>query len=124
MKKPPQISDAEWQVMEIIWHKHPAAASEVIAHLGQTSSWKPNTIRTLLARLTKKGALVFSRDGNRYFYTPCFTREQHVSNASDSFLGRIFGGAARDLVVHFAESGKLTKQDLSELKRILEKNKN
>jgi BlaI family penicillinase repressor len=123
MKEPPRISDAEWQVMEVVWRRHPVAASEVIGDFAKKSHWKPNTIRTLLARLAKKGALAYSKDGNRYFYTPRFTREKHVSNASESFLGRVFGGAARGLLVHFAESGKLTKQDLSELKRILEKPK-
>lgn len=120
MKNPPQISDAEWQVMEAVWKKSPAPASDVIEELESSSKWKPNTIRTLLARLVKKGALLYSKDGNRYFYTPRFERGQHVANASNSFLDRMFGGAARGLLVHFAESGKLTKKDLAELKRILE----
>lgn len=123
MKRPPAISDAEWQVMEAIWQDHPVAASEVIASLGEKSGWKPNTIRTLLARLVKKGALKYSEDGNRYIYTPRFTREEHVSDASESFLDRIFGGAARGLLIHFAESGKLTNRDIADLKRILDQSK-
>jgi len=120
VKRPPPISDAEWQVMEAIWLSHPMAASEVIDALGAKSGWKPNTIRTLLARLVKKGALTYSESGNRYIYMPRFTREEHVSCASETFLDRIFGGTARGLLIHFAESGKLTKQDIAELKRILD----
>jgi BlaI family penicillinase repressor len=124
MKHPPPISDAEWQVMEAIWRgPHPMGASEVIERLGGETGWKPNTIRTLLARLVKKGALAYAEAGNRYMYTPRFARDQHVSHASESFLGRIFGGAAQNLLVHFAESDKLTEADLKEIRRILDRKK-
>lgn len=123
MKQPPSVSDAEWQVMEIVWREHPVTAGEIIEMLGERSGWKPNTIRTLLARLVKKGALNFEEDGNRYIYTPTFSRQKHVSCASESFLERIFGGAARGLLMHFAESGKLTKRDIEDLKRILDQTK-
>jgi BlaI family penicillinase repressor len=106
--------------METVWRDHPASASEVIAALGVKSGWKPNTIRTLLARLVKKGALAYSESGNRYIYAPRFTRQEHVACASESFLDRIFGGTARELLMHFVESGKLTKRDIADLKRILE----
>jgi len=109
--------------MEAIWREHPVAAGGVIDALGAKSGWKPNTIRTLLARLVKKGALKYSESGNRYIYMPCFTREEHVSCASESFLDRIFGGTARGLLIHFAESGKLTQRDITDLKRILDQPK-
>ena len=124
MKHPPEISDAEWQVMEAVWRGgYPVAAHEVIARLDAETGWKSNTIRTLLARLVKKGALVYSQDGNRYLYKPRFSREQHLSHASDSFLGKLFGGTAQNLLLHFARSGKLTKADITELKRVLERGK-
>lgn len=95
MKHPPQISGAEWQVMEALWRKKRLTANEVIVALGDCTGWKPNTVRTLLARLVKKGALKVAVEGNRYIYTPRFPREQHVSGESESFLSRIFGGTAR-----------------------------
>jgi BlaI family penicillinase repressor len=124
VKRPPEISDAEWQVMEAIWRGgYPVAANEVIERLGSKTEWKPNTIRTLLARLVKKGALAYSESGNRYLYVPRFTREQHVSHTSESFLGRVFDGVAQNLLVHFARSGRLTGKDLRDLKRILDHGK-
>jgi len=110
--------------MEALWRKHPLTGNEVIEAIGAPMNWKPNTVRTLLARLVKKGALMFTVEGNSYLYTPCFSREQHVKDESESFLGRVFGGTAKGLLVHFAESGKLTEADLSELKQILKRAKN
>lgn len=109
--------------MEVLWQKPHLNANEVIEALGNRTDWKPNTVRTLLARLVKKGALKATDEGNHYLYTPCFTRQQHVSDESESFLGRIFGGTAKGLLVHFAESGKLTEADLNELKKILKRTK-
>jgi BlaI family penicillinase repressor len=124
MNQPPQISDAEWQVMEVLWNRHPLTANEVVeALLKQQSRWKPNTVRTLLGRLVKKGALAFEAEGNRYLYTPCFSRDQHVRDESESFLGRVFAGAAKALLVHFAEIGKLDEKDLKELKEIIKTSK-
>jgi len=119
MKHPPQVSDAEWQVMEVLWRTHPLTANEVIAALPKATGWKPNTVRTLLSRLVKKGALKVLQEGSRYLYMPRFPREQHVRDESESFLGRLFGGRARGLLLHFAEIGKLTEADLNELKKIL-----
>ena len=123
MKHPPQISGAEWQVMEVLWRSHPLTGNDVIEQIGGQMNWRPNTVRTLLARLVKKGALMVTVEGNSYLYTPCFSREQHVNDESESFLGRVFGGTAKGLLVHFAESGKLTEADLDQLKKILKRSK-
>lgn len=124
MKQLPQISQAEWQVMEVLWSRpQPLTANEVIERLDAKSDWKPNTVRTLLARLAKKGAVHVRVEGKSFFYSPCFSRQEHVNGESESFLSRIFGGTARGLLVHFAESGRLSKADLDELKQILKRKK-
>jgi BlaI family penicillinase repressor len=119
MKHPPQITGAEWEIMEVVWRAHPVTSNRVVDELESRMAWKPNTVRTLLARLVKKGALTFSADGNSYLYKPCFTRQQHVGRESDSFLARVFGGATTGLLIHFAETGRLTEADVKKLKKIL-----
>ncbi|HEY8901885.1 MAG TPA: BlaI/MecI/CopY family transcriptional regulator [Chthoniobacterales bacterium] len=119
MKNPPKISESEWSVMEIAWESAPVAAAEIIERLAQRMKWKHQTIRTLLARLVKKGALASKPDGNRYLYHPLVRREQCVHSESESFLNRVFGGAGKPLLVHFATKADLTKEEIRELKRIL-----
>ncbi len=119
MKTPPDVSDAEWRVMEVLWKNSHASAHEVIEAMAGESDWKPNTIRTLLTRLVKKRALRVDDTTSPLRYTPCFSREEHLRRESDSFLGRLFDGAAKGLLVHFAKSGQLTEADLKELKRHL-----
>jgi BlaI family penicillinase repressor len=120
MKNLPRISDAEWQVMETLWARSPLAATDVIEALASANNWKGNTVRTLLARLVRKGVLHVRKDGTRFLYRPAFDRARYVSTESRSFLDRVFFGSAKPLLLHFAENGRLSASDLEELKHLLE----
>jgi BlaI family penicillinase repressor len=124
MKKIPKISDTEWEVMRIVWARHPITAAEVISRLSSNDpSWHPKTARTLLARLVQKKALGYQAEGRLYVYTPLVSEREGVGAASESFLSRVFGGSLRPLLAHFVERQKLTEQDLAELQRMLDQHR-
>ena len=123
MGKRPQISDAEWEVMNVLWEESPRTASEVADALCERMEWHPKTVKTLLGRLVKKGALRFKEEGNRYLYRPGFPREQYVKEASDTFLERVFGGEATPMLVHFVQNASLSDEEIDELRSILERKK-
>jgi BlaI family penicillinase repressor len=114
------ISDAEWQVMQVVWERKAATAAEVIAALSGTTGWQHRTVRTLLARLVDKGALAAEADGNRYVYRPLVSRGKCVREESRSFLQRVFGGDAAELLVHFVRDADLPPERIEELKRLLD----
>lgn len=114
-----QISDAESVVMEVLWGRSPLAADEVVAGLSARSDWAEPTIKTLLNRLLKKGAARAERDGRRYLYSPVLTRDAWVASQSEGVLDRLFGGRVAPLVAHFSERGKLSQQDVEELRRLI-----
>jgi BlaI family penicillinase repressor len=123
MAKIPRISEAEWQVMDVLWRSDaPLAAGDVVHALAATGSdWEPATIKTMLNRLVKKRALRFKAEGKRYLYTPAITRQACVRSEGRSFLDRVFGGAAGPLIAHFVEEEKLSKDDIAELRRLLDR---
>jgi len=121
MSYPPKISEAEWQGMEVLWEESPLTASEVIERLTEKPQWAANTVRTLLARLVQKGALAYDEEGKKYLYRPVFKRKQHVSNESETFLERIFRGTPKALLLHFAQSSKLSRKDIAELQKVLDR---
>jgi BlaI family penicillinase repressor len=121
MKKPPQISDAEWEVMSVLWETSPRAATDVADELCDRMKWHPKTVKTLLGRLVKKGALRYREEGNRYLYSPAFPRERYVDAESRSFVDRVFGGRATPALVHFVETMELSDDDLQELRSILDR---
>lgn len=123
MKLVPRISDTEWEIMRILWLKHPLTANEIIEELAVTDSgWHPKTARTLLARLVQKGALGYKADGRTYVYSPLVSEADCVTTASESFLDRVFGGSLKPMLLHFVERQKLTRKDLVELEKLLDEN--
>lgn len=113
------ISDAEWQVMNVVWDGQPLTALEVVERLAE-QAWAPATIKTMLHRLVKKGVLTYEQDGNRYVYRARSRRSDCVRQASRSFLERVFNGESAPLLAHFLRSAKLSASDIAQLRRILD----
>ncbi|MGH8213866.1 MAG: BlaI/MecI/CopY family transcriptional regulator, partial [Rhodanobacteraceae bacterium] len=91
-KTSPAISEAESRVMEFLWERAPQASEDLAAALHGGTGWHENTVRTLLNRLARKGAVRAQRDGRRYLYSPVLTRDQWQTQESRSLLDRVFGG--------------------------------
>lgn len=119
MKEIPQISEAEFEVMKVIWKYGPISTPEVVEKLSDKSDWKPNTIHTMLARLVKKKALHARKDGRVFIYTSLVEKDQYVEQKSKSFLQQFFGGTLHSMVLNFIENDQLSNEEISELKKIL-----
>lgn len=119
-RQPVPISEAESVVMEIIWAKNPILTEDVVAALEPNGKWQEATVKTLLNRLLKKGAVKARKDQRRYLYSPVLTRDQWLANESRGFLDRMFDGRVAPLVSYFSQQKKLSKNDIEELKRVIE----
>src|SRR5438552_17818033 len=120
MKRIPKISEAEWEVMKVLWAKAPLSAGEIIAALSTQDVWHPKTVKTLLNRLMKKKALGFQKEGRAYLYRPLVKEVDCVKAVSASFLERVFGGSLQPMLAHFVEHRNLSAAEIRELKRLLE----
>lgn len=116
-----QISDAEWTVMNVIWGSSPIEAAEVIDKIAADNGWSAATVKTMLHRLVRKGALATEQNGKKYLYTPAVRRDACVRQASRSFLDRVFGGDATPALIHFVKTAQLTVKDAEEIRALLEK---
>lgn len=114
------ISEAESAVMEVLWSRHPLAADDIVAVLRRERDWQDATIKTLIGRLLKKGAVSATQEGRRYLYSPTLEREAWLTQESSSMLERLFGGRVAPLVAHFSKQRKLSKRDIAELRRIID----
>ncbi|HET9160022.1 MAG TPA: BlaI/MecI/CopY family transcriptional regulator [Caulobacteraceae bacterium] len=115
-----RISSAESLVMEALWQKNPLSAEDVVAEVAAAQGWSEATVKTLLNRLLKKKAIAADKDGRRYLYRPLVGRDAYVESESQGLLDRLFDGRLAPLVSHFSQAGKLSPQDLAELKRLIE----
>jgi BlaI family transcriptional regulator, penicillinase repressor len=114
------ISDAEWQVMNVVWDGQPMTAQDVVARLQNQADWAPPTIKTMLHRLVKKKVLTYEPQGNRYVYRSRVRRGDCVRQASRSFLERVFDGESGTLLAHFLRNSKLSADEIARVRQILD----
>jgi predicted transcriptional regulator len=120
MKPSVSITEAESAVMKVLWETSPIATEDLIAALEHPGKWHASTVKTLLTRLLKKGAIRAQSEGRRYLYSPVMKREQWLTDESAGLLDRLFGGRVAPLVAHFSERKKLTRKDIAELKQLIQ----
>jgi predicted transcriptional regulator len=113
------ISDAESVVMKVIWSRGTATTEEVVAGVSGVEQWQESTIKTLLNRLLKKGAISARKDGRRFVYSPELTHDEWVTSESRGFIDRLFDGRVAPLVSHFSRQRKLSKKDIEDIKRLI-----
>lgn len=119
MSAPESISEAESAVLAVLWERGTATAEDVVAVLAKPRDWQESTVKTLLGRLLKKGAVRAEKDGRRFIYSPTLAREDWLSQESESLLDRLYDGRVAPLVAHFCRHRKLSKRDIRELKRLI-----
>lgn len=119
-EKLPQISEAEFEVMQIIWDKAPINTNEIVFLLSATSDWSPKTIQTMLIRLEKKGAVIHEKEGRVYVYSPLIPKEDYISHESHAFLNKFFNGALDQMVVSYLSQNDLSQEDIDSLRSILD----
>jgi len=120
MGEPPRISEAEWEVMEVLWAESPRTAAEVAEALTPTRDWSPTTIKTMLARLLRKGALRHRRQGRRFLYSPAVSRETCSAAETENFVERVCGGSASPLLAWFVEQRGLSATEVEELQALID----
>lgn len=114
------ISPAELKVLNVLWETSPLSAGEVVERLLTNEVWHSRTIKTLINRLVKKNILGYEEDGNRFLYYPLLKKDDYQQRMSKHFIHRVFGGRISPLIAHFAKEEKISKEDIKELKAILE----
>jgi BlaI family penicillinase repressor len=119
--KVPGITEAEWEVMNVLWEKSPQTANEVISSLQEKMDWKPKTIRTLLDRLVKKEVVGVNQNQKVYTFYPRYTQAECQQAEAQSFLKRIYGGTMKSMLVQFIQDDSLSEEDMKELRSILDK---
>jgi len=118
-----RISQAEWEVLNVLWDHPRSTAREVHAVLAATQAWNMKTVGTFLTRLVDKGVVAVKTDGPVFRYAARVSRDKTVRRESESFLERVFRGAAGPMLAHFCERTKLTPEEIARLQEILRRRK-
>ena len=117
----PQITEAEYEVMKIVWKYAPINTNEITEKLLATSSWSAKTIQTLIKRLVNKGALAYEKNSRVFVYTPQVKESEYISQESTSFLNRYYDGDITTMLSAYIENDKLSETEIETLRSLLSK---
>lgn len=119
MSNAEKISDAEWKVMQIVWKDGPLPSADVVKALTESTDWNPKTIHTFISRLVKKGILGIEK-GQINMYYALISENDCKKEVTDSFIKKVYNGSIELLVSNFVKSKKLSKDEIEDLKKILD----
>ncbi|MDD2980860.1 MAG: BlaI/MecI/CopY family transcriptional regulator [Hespellia sp.] len=115
----PQISEAEFEVMKIVWKYAPISTNDITARLTKTTTWNPKTIQTLIKRLVTKKALTYEKQSRVFVYTPLVAENEYISQESSTFLKRFYDGNITSMLSAYIENDKLSKKEIDTLRSLL-----
>ena len=95
-----RLTQAEWQIMKVLWKKHPATARQIMTRLPKGVSWAYTTIKTMLSRLVEKNAVSEQKQGNTSLYEPLVSQNKARRTALRSLIDRAFDGGVEPMM-HF-----------------------
>ncbi|MDU5145416.1 MAG: BlaI/MecI/CopY family transcriptional regulator [Paenibacillus dendritiformis] len=120
MSKWQRISEAEKQIMEIVWsHDGPITTAEIIKGLPEDKAWKQNTVITFLARLMEKGIIKATRVGKANHYEACLTEKEYRNLETRQFIQDVHRGSVSGLISALCDNGDLKKEDIEEIMKRL-----
>ena len=115
-----RITDAELDVMEVLWGAdQPLTAADIAERIDPTRDWTLATVKTMLSRLAAKGAISYRVEGRRFLYSSAIERESYVGSESRRFVDKLFGGRLSPLVARLAEEDSLDDEDIAAIEAIL-----
>jgi predicted transcriptional regulator len=114
-----KISSAESQIMEALWTSGALTPDELVDAVGPANGWARNTVRVMVTRLLKKGAISSAKAEGRFLYRPMLARSDYLLAESRGLLDRLFEGRLAPLVANLAEHRQLTSEDVATLKALI-----
>ena len=115
-----RISDAELDLMEVLWAaRDPLTSAEIVERIESQHDWSAATVKTMLSRLAAKGVITHREDGRRFLYSPAIERDAYVGRESRRFVERLFGGRLSPLVARLAEEDALDEEDIAAIEALL-----
>jgi len=125
MKTPSNLTDAEWDVIHVLWNEdEPCTAGRVQEALASSRGWAYSTVKTTLDRMVAKHLLTVTQEGKRHLFSPAVSASTTRFSELKHFLGQAFGGAFSPALQLLIEEEGLSPGELATLQRMIEEASN
>ncbi|URK66708.1 CopY/TcrY family copper transport repressor [Streptococcus oralis] len=118
-----QISDAEWQVMKIVWMQGEQTSSDLIRVLAERFNWSKSTVQTLLARLVEKECLTRKKEGKSFVYSALLTLDQSRDLLVQDIKDKVCSRRIKNLLADLIMECDFTQADLEDLEAVISEKK-
>ncbi len=120
MKKTNELSNAELEVMQILWKNNcPMKVQDVCDEL-EEGKWEYRTVATLLIRMREKGAVKCQKENKVNYYTPVLDKDSYTKSQTKSFVQKLYNGSVKDLAVSLFKNEDMTKEDIEEIRQMFD----
>ena len=123
-KKPaPEIAEAEWAIMKVVWEHEPCAAGTVQEEMANSKGWAYATVKTTMDRMARKGFLKVDRIRNLQLFSSCITPVDAKRLEFRKMLKRAFDGALTPMMQFLIEHEGLSTKQAAQLRKLISKAK-
>lgn len=121
MKNAEKITDAELEIMKVLWKKKSITLNQIVEELSKNEQKNKSTVKTLLYRLIDKKmvkSVVKNKKENEY--KPLISEKKYLKNVNETFLDKVYDGNVNHMLLNFVEDKKITKEEIEKLLKILD----
>ncbi|QEG21133.1 BlaI/MecI/CopY family transcriptional regulator [Mariniblastus fucicola] len=119
----PPLSDAQLEIMQIVWKQGETTVSEVWTELAGRRNIARNTVLTTMDRLAKRGWLTTKKVGNTHLYTAPVGEQQTMRNVVRKLVDTAFAGSAEKLVMALLDDRGVTEQEANRIRKMISENR-
>ena len=118
-----ELTEAEWEIMKVVWEKEPCAAGTVQESLAESRNWAYSTVKTTLDRMAEKGFLQIQRIRNLQLFKSCVSEVDAKRGEFRKMLKRAFDGALTPMMQFLIEHEGLSKDEAEQLRKLVQMQK-
>lgn len=118
MKNIPDISSAEFEVLQVLWKNNKPMKIQEICDSLQNNNWKYNTVGTFLMRMEEKGAVSSKKKDRTKYYKPLIKQEDYKTKQTKNLITKLYNGSVKDLAVSLFKSNDMTQEDIEEIRKM------
>ena len=116
-----ELTEAEWEIMKVVWDKEPCAAGTVQETLAATRDWCYATVKLTMDRMVAKGFLEINKIRNLQLFRSCLSEVEARRGELRKMLNRAFGGTLTPMLKFLIQHEGLSREEAAELRQFVKK---
>lgn len=116
-----ELTEAEWDIIQVVWERQPCAAPTVQEELAGRKKWSYSTVKTLMDRMVTKDLLTTERIRNLMLYRSAISRQDAQRGELMKAVKRAFGGAFTPMMQFMLDNDALSRKELDDLESLIRK---